>query len=346
MTLPLPKSGVVIIGRNEGERLRACLESIQDRSLTLVYVDSGSSDGSVALARQLGCDVVELDASQSFSAARARNAGVERMLERSPDVEFVQFVDGDCTLVPLWLAAAVQYLQANPADAVVCGRRRERFPQATKYNLLCDIEWNTPVGPAKSCGGDALMRVAAFRGVGGYDPRLIAGEEPELCFRLRALGWGVHRLDHEMTLHDAAVTRFGQWWRRTKRSGYAFRSVSRLHRTSPERFWLRETHAIMVWGMVVPIAILAIAAFTHGIGLLLLLVFPIQIFRIYRSARSRMPRKAARLFACYCVIGKNAEALGIMTYYIDSLRGRGGKLIEYKHPGAAGISNISKVASV
>src|SRR5438874_4116422 len=146
--------GVVTIGRNEGERLRVCLESALRASRHVVYVDSGSTDGSVAMAKQMGVHVVELDLTIPFTAARARNAGFEKLVEIAPDAEFVQFVDGDCEIVQGWVERAVSECSAKPQAAIVCGRRRERFVRASIYNTLCDIEWNTPVGTARACGGD------------------------------------------------------------------------------------------------------------------------------------------------------------------------------------------------
>ncbi|MCE9606893.1 MAG: glycosyltransferase [Planctomycetia bacterium] len=212
--------GVVAIGRNEGERLRTCLRSLVGRAGAVVYVDSGSTDGSVALARSLGAEVVELDLALPFTAARARNAGFERLRQVLPAVEFVQFVDGDCEVRSGWLADAIAAFEGQPRWAVVCGRRRERRPEASVFNRLCDIEWDTPVGEASACGGDALMRVVAFVEVGGFDDSLIAGEEPEMCVRMRRHGWTIHRLAAEMTWHDAAMTRLGQWWKRTVRAGH------------------------------------------------------------------------------------------------------------------------------
>src|SRR5262245_27425374 len=90
---PLGHVGVVAIGRNEGERLRRCLESVMGKVRAVVYVDSGSTDDSVALARSLGTTVVELDLSRPFTAARSRNSGIARLCEADPDVEFVQVVD-------------------------------------------------------------------------------------------------------------------------------------------------------------------------------------------------------------------------------------------------------------
>jgi GT2 family glycosyltransferase len=205
--------GAVAIGRNEGERLRVCLISLKGQVDTLVYVDSGSTDDSVAMAKEMGALVVELDRGVPFTAARARNVGFSTLREAAPDIELVQFVDGDCEVVAGWLERAEREILAEPELAVVCGRRRERYPNATVYNRLCDLEWASyPFGYAGACGGDALMRVAPVRQVGGYNPDIIAGEEPELCLRLRQRGWKILRVDAEMTLHDAAMTRFGQWW--------------------------------------------------------------------------------------------------------------------------------------
>ena len=188
MSNPSVPMGVVAIGRNEGERLKRCLRSVPSH-VPVVYVDSASTDGSVEFARSTQATVVELDMAKPFSAARARNEGFASLLEYYPDITFVQFVDGDCELELHWLDRAKNFFESQPRIAAVCGRRRERYPKASLYNRMCDEEWNTPTGQADACGGDAMMRVKAFVDVGGYDAMMIAGEEPELCSRLRAAGW-------------------------------------------------------------------------------------------------------------------------------------------------------------
>ena len=201
--------GIVTIGRNEGERLRLCSKSVAGRGHSVVYVDSGSSDGSVSLARSMGIEVVELDLSLPFTAARARNAGLERLLQARSRGRFVQIMDGDCEVVPGWLEQAREVLVTRPDVALVFGRRRERFPEQSIYNLLADIEWGEgPVGESKYCNGDILGRVEALRQVGGYNAALIAGEDPDLAIRIRQYGWLILRIDAEMTLHDMAMTRF------------------------------------------------------------------------------------------------------------------------------------------
>jgi GT2 family glycosyltransferase len=265
---PAGRLGAVIIGRNEGARLVACLASFPSDVKPLVYVDSGSTDGSVAVALAAGAEVVALDMTVPFTAARARNAGLQRLMEcGAPGL--VQFIDGDCQLQPGWLDAATAFLDGKPEVGVVCGRRREIRPEASIWNRLCDAEWDTPVGPAKACGGDALMRTQAVQAVGGYDPTLIAGEEPELCVRLRQAGWLIWRIDREMTLHDAAMTRFGQWWQRCRRGGHAFAEGAALHGAPPERHWVAERRRALVWGAMLPSVILAGLVVTPWAGVLL-----------------------------------------------------------------------------
>lgn len=309
----------VVIGRNEGARLVACLASLQGQVRRIVYVDSGSTDGSVAAAQAAGAAVVQLDMGQPFTAARARNAGIAALQADPPEV--VQFLDGDCRLQPGWLPVALAFLQAHPEVAVVCGRRREVAPEASVYNRLADAEWDTPVGEALACGGDAVMRYAAVFEAGGYRADLIAGEEPELCLRLRARGHKIWRLDAEMTLHDAAMTRFSQWWKRMRRAGHAFAEGAALHGTPPERHWLKETRRALAWGAALPLVTL-MGGLIWPPMFLLLLLWPLQMLRL-------SPRMGAER-AVFTVLGRLPEAQGALGYLLGWLRGAQSRLIEYK----------------
>jgi len=319
--------GVVVIGRNEGERLRVCLRSVL-ACPRVVYVDSGSTDGSVAVAEELGVAVHRLDMSRPFTAARARNAGFEQLLATDADIGVVQFVDGDCEVVAGWLRTALAFLVARPDVAVVCGRRRERFPERSIYNRLCDIEWNTPVGETRACGGDAAIRASALRETGGFRADLIAGEEPELCLRLRAKDWKIWRLDAEMTRHDAAILTFRQWWQRTSRAGYAYAQGAHLHGRPPERHWVRESRSAWVWGAVVPALIVGLSLLSSPMALFGLVVYPIQFLRLYAKANPKSPARGAS--ALFLVIGKFSEARGQMMFWSRQLRGGDFRLIEYK----------------
>lgn len=325
---------VVAIGRNEGERLARCLRSIPSGA-PVVYVDSGSADGSPARARALGALVVELDPGRPFTAARARNEGFARARAHWPGIAAVQFLDGDCELRAGWLEAALAHLEARPEVGVVCGRRRERHPEASPYNRLADLEWDTPVGEARACGGDALFRARAFEEAGGFREELIAGEESELCLRLRRRGWRVVRLDAEMTLHDVDMTRFAQWWQRQARAGHAYAEAAWLHGAEPERFRVREVASALAWGAALPVLAVAAAPATAGGSLLAAAAAYGALFlRIRRTPRGEGPRDA-RLYAAGCVAAKPALAQGVALFVWNRLvRRRGTALIEYKRDAA------------
>lgn len=316
----------VVIGRNEGARLVACLASLGKGFERVVYVDSGSTDESVKAAKAVGAEVVELDMTQPFTAARARNAGIAALgVGELP--EFVQFIDGDCTLNPDWLTTAITFIADRPNVAVVCGRTRERFPEATIYNRLCDFEWNTPIGETTACGGIALIRWKALREVEGFNPRLIAGEEPELCLRMRREGWKIWRLEADMCLHDAAMTRFDQFWVRAKRSGHAYAEASAMHGGGPERHGVLGTVRGLAWGLGVPLLVLLGVIMVGPAALWLLLVYPLQTTRMaLRNGGSKVAWERAILLT----IGKFAEAQGVVGYYWRRRRGETTNLIEYK----------------
>ena len=340
--------GIVAIGRNEGERLCRCIESMVGRAAVVVYVDSGSDDGSVDMARSKGVVVHELDMSKPFCAARARHEGFEKMLELRSDLQYVMFVDGDCEIVDGWLTHAARELDERSEVAVVCGRRRERYPQKTVYNRICDLEWDTPIGEANSCGGDAMMRIAAYQQVGGFDPTVPAGEEPQLCHRLRAAGWKVHRIDAEMTLHDAAMTKLGQFWRREVRTGYSgldvqlrfgmddFRRINRSARMwTTHWLWTGLITALIVGGIGWfgrnPATGLIAAAVVIG---LMLAVYGLQIIRIARYGLSRGLSLGQTLaYGMLMMVGKWAQVRGQRRYLRDQRNQRGAQLVEYKRTG-------------
>jgi serine acetyltransferase/glycosyltransferase involved in cell wall biosynthesis len=342
--------GVVVIGRNEGERLIRCLDSLREAAC-LVYVDSGSTDGSQQAALERGAELVELDLSRPFSMTRARNEGFAKVCERLPDVPFVQFVDGDCEVVESWIPTALTALEENADVAVVCGRRRERFPENSIYNRMCDIEWNTPIGPAASCGGDALMRAEVFKQTGGFNEKLIAGEEPELCLRIRKNNWKILRLDAEMTLHDANILHFREWWKRNVRGGYGAKDVvMRLAGSYPadEIPFHHMTKSAVSWTrnwLVFALLLIGLGWFIYGligaaIGAVAALGLQgLQALRIARGIRDRATSTIdAVTYGCYTMLGKWAQALGQQKYNKDRRANKEAAIIEYKSDAPTGGS--------
>lgn len=312
----------IAIGRNEGERLMRCLRSLLPQVGRVIYVDSGSTDDSAARASEMGVEVVQLDMTKPFTAARARNAGLAHV----KDADFVQFVDGDCEVEQGWITTALAALAADPRLAIVAGRRRELHPEASVYNRLCDWEWDTPIGSARAVGGDMLVRHTAMQGIGGFDLTLIAGEEPEMCLRMARAGWSIQRLDAPMTIHDAAMTRFGQWSRRSRRAGHAFAEVSWRYRNGAESFWRRETQRAVLWAFAVPFLIVLGISVTPW-AWLLLGIYPAQVARMALRDPDRDNRWAR---AFYTMLGKFPEARGVLEFHLRRLMGRRSGLIEYK----------------
>ena len=329
--------GIVAIGRNEGERFCECLASLP-LGLAAVYVDSGSTDNSVANADAAGVHVVHLSSKVGFTAARARNLGWHTLLVRHPGLQFVQFIDGDCSLDPHWLEQAIAAIEGNDGLAVVFGRRRERFPEKSYYNAQCDREWDVPVGEVRACGGDAFMRVEAIMQVQGYNDQLIAGEEPDLCLRMRLRGWKIRRISPEMTMHDAAILTFSAWWKRAKRAGHAYAEHVFIHKSMADPDWIRALASTTVWGLILPgsaIFGIFLGLFANLTWLLLpfavVLIFLAQFSRLWARSRTQdQSNKSARNEALLLLIAKFAHCAGAAAFVTNIVRGRRSTLMEYK----------------
>lgn len=326
--------GVVVIGRNEGKRLGKCLQSLSALLNNIVYVDSGSTDDSVAIARSLRVAVHELDASRPFSAARARNEGFAHLLQRKPAIEFVQFIDGDCELAAEWLAVACDALTAHANYGAVVGHLRELNPAASIYNRLCALEWAAlPVGDVTDCaglGGISLIRASTFNHLNGFNPQIIAGEEREFGVRIGRYGQKIIKLDMPMATHDADIHHFSQWWKRAIRSGHAVgQSVDRFGNSS-KRNEVRKRNSIVFWGGVLPLLVLAGVVPSGDWSLGLLLGYPLLGFRVYRYCRLRgIGREDSGLYAAFILVGKFAEVIGLFKFYKNKVKGEF-SIVEYK----------------
>lgn len=341
--------GVVIIGRNEGERLKRCIASFQKNSGQqvgpIVYVDSGSNDGSVEYATSVCVDVIDLDISIPFTMARARNAGLNHLHHQYPQCEYVQFVDGDCEVAHNWVTDAYTFLAHHPECVAVCGNRTERFPEASVYNHLIDLEWQGVAGEVDACGGDAMYLIEPLLTVGGFNESMIAGEEAELCLRLRREGLFVMRLDRPMTLHDANMHRLSQWWLRSVRCGHAYAQGYDLHARAAGYYKKRQLLSSLAYGVVFPAMFLLMTAMLMTLKLSnLSIVFVYTAMLFLLSLYIRMVEKTVKsrlsvgntvseifLYAYFIGLGKFPEAQGVCKYYLNKLLGKSSKIIEYRN---------------
>lgn len=330
-----PTVSVVVIGRNEGKRLTACLASVHDArwqnlNYELIYVDSNSTDDSVASAKASGAQVLQVKPLRP-SAATGRNAGW-----RAAQGDFVLFLDGDTMLHPDFVTRALASMQDRVA--IVWGHRRERAVQDSFYNRILDLDWVYQPGETAFCGGDALMRRAVLAEVGGFDEALIAGEEPELCRRLRAKGYTIQHPDIPMTTHDLAIRRFGAYWKRATRAGHAYAEISRRFADSGDRFWLRESRQNLIHGtamMVGAVVLLLTLMVSLQAGLWALagagLLAGLMVVRtMKRNAWKSSDSVTLALYAVHSHFQQIPIMIGQLLQSRDSRQGRKRALIEYK----------------
>jgi glycosyltransferase involved in cell wall biosynthesis len=338
-----PLVSVVVIGRNEGGRLVECLESLNSLSregfrLEVIYVDSASSDGSPHRARAHGARVIELSPERP-SAALGRNAGW-----RASAGEFVLFLDGDTLLDPGFIAKALPAME-EPDVAVVWGHRRERFPEQSLYVRALDLDWIYPPGDSEFCGGDALVRREALERVEGFDDTLIAGEEPELCRRLRGKHYRVLHMDIPMTLHDLGVDSFSAYWRRAVRAGHAYAEVANRYRNSPDPLWrndarrnLQKGFLLLASPMILVLAFSVSPALALGLGIAAAAIIARSA---HRCAWKSTDRTSLWLYAVHSHFQQIPILFGQLNWHLYRWKGQHRRLIEYKQPGGVHYEETS-----
>lgn len=326
MTQPLVS--VVIIGRNEGERLSRCLRSVYAMSfpqdqLEVIYVDSRSADDSAERARQQGARTVILPPGPT-TAARGRNAGI-----RLAKGEFLLLLDGDTLVEPDFLRHGLAFLEAHPDVAVYWGHRRELHPEQSLYNRVFDLDWVFPCGESAYCGGDAVFRKRVLDQVGLFRDDLIAGEEPELCTRIRGAGYRIWHADELMTRHDIAITSLTAYWLRCYRGGYAYAEVA--DRTQGELF-KRESvrnHIQIAIYLLIPLA-LALALGRVGIWLTVVGAVAMVLRTAWRSRWRRASAFTTLLYAVHIHLCQLPIWLGQLAYLSNRRRQVAREIIEYK----------------
>lgn len=325
---------VVVIGRNEGDRLARCLQSVLamqhgGMELECFYVDSGSTDNSVAVAESLGFKPIALNTDRP-TAAKGRNAGW-----RAGRGEFVLFLDGDTVLHPAFVQEASQVFK-DASVSVVWGHRRELYPERSVYNRVLDLDWMYQPGWTPFCGGDALFRRSMLEATAGFDETLIAGEEPELCRRILALGGTILHVNLPMTGHDLAITRWSQYWHRASRAGHAYAEIAERFRTSDNPFWSDEVHrnrrrALTLFGVAAGGVLLALLL--RLLWPLELVVFVLLALSMRSAWKARWKSKSAWTLLLYGVHSHLQQIpiyFGARRFYRNRNAGKRSQLLEYK----------------
>jgi glycosyltransferase involved in cell wall biosynthesis len=329
---------IVVIGRNEGQRLARCLDSIRAvrgfESVQLIYVDSASTDGSPELASRYGAEVVVIHPERPTAAA-GRNAGWCRATE-----ELILFLDGDTILNPDFPLAALEAMAADRRISAVWGHRREINPAISIYTRVLDLDWVYRPGIMEACGGDVLMRRSALMEVGGFDDQLIAGEEPELCRRLRARGNLILHIDQPMTRHDLHITRWSQYWKHALRAGYAYAQISDRFRHSDDPLWIGDARRGIIlgcfWAGSLAVALIAEIYDPYLPLAVWLVLFLTASVRSAWKARWKCNNPfTLLLYGIHSHLQHIPIVCGQVEYFLDKRGKRQRQLIEYKRKGTS-----------
>ena len=323
MQTTLTEIGVVIIGVNVERYLAQCIRSVRSADyprelLKIVYVDGGSRDASARIAREIeGVQVIELN-DRHPTPGRGRNAGWKTLA-----APLIQFMDADTVLHPDWFQRA--YAALDDSNTAVCGHRRELYPAKNVYHRFTEMEWHYETGPCRYFGGEVLVRRSVLEATGGFDEHLVAGEDPELSYRIRRNGWQILRIDAPMSTHDINMTAFRQYLKRAYRSGYAYAEIALRFFRNPEKLWLKESIRILVKALL-PIGLVIAGILTGNTwwGILLgLLILVRPLFNLGRLQRdSRQPWRYVLLYAGHTALVVYPQFWGMMRYFWGRATGR------------------------
>lgn len=321
MNQELPRIGIAIIGINESANIADCINAIREvdypqNLLEIIYVDGGSRDESPQIAREKDVKVVELKDTHP-TPGRGRNIGWKNL-----DTRLIQFLDADIIVDPQWFKRAVTHLDEK--IAAVCGLLKEKFPDRNIYHILAQIEWQYETGLCPYFGGGVLLERDILEKTGGFDEGLIAGEDPELSYRIRRKGWSILRIDSLMGIHDIDINSFKGYLKRAFRGGHAYAEIALRFINMEEKLWLRKLIGIIARTLVPYLIIIIgyyIDYFIYSIVLSLLFLFR-PLFRIPKIKKTYIiPLRHSILYAFHYIIVDYPQFFGVCRYLLGRIIG-------------------------
>ena len=173
---------VVIPAFNEQDCLAATLRALQAQDypagrVEVIVVDNGSTDRTREIAAALGARVL---VRPGVTIAALRNAGAAEARG-----EILAFLDADCVPAPDWARQAAERLSTG---SCVTGARVRVPPDGTWIETAWFAERSAGSREVRYINsGNMLMARHIFETIGGFDSRLVTGEDSELCRRARAV---------------------------------------------------------------------------------------------------------------------------------------------------------------
>lgn len=245
---------IIIKTLNEEKRIAATIESALAAARPLggevVIADSGSSDATVEIARRYPVVIAQIVAPAKPSCGIGPQLGYQHSR-----FDYLCLLDGDMLLDEGFLPDAIACLVADPRLGGVTGHVQEM--QTANLEYARRVQRNAPenrVGAIDRMNGGGLYRRAAVEAVGYLTDRNLHGyEEFDLGARLRAAGWGLHRLDRRFVQHFGHTLNSYRLLVRRWRNKY-LHGIGELLRASLGKphfgMLLRELPELRLWGAI------------------------------------------------------------------------------------------------
>lgn len=191
---------IIVIGFNEERYLAEAIESAlaQDyEPIEIIYVDDGSTDQSLAVARRYEDRIRIVSQKNSGGCSSPRNHGV-----RLSTGQFLSFLDGDDIILPDKISSQMRLISENKNVGLVCGnyqnfsngvRSKPHFESCDRIRYLLNdgvavlpkgIAPNILVHENFTITGAALVSREAFLAMGGFNEYLLSCEDYELYYKI------------------------------------------------------------------------------------------------------------------------------------------------------------------
>ena len=173
------KISVIIPTKNEQKNIRRCLESLKIQGLQsfeIIVVDNYSKDKTVSVAKRYTKKVYlkgeERSAQRNFGLKKARG-------------KYVLFVDADMQLSPDILKQCYALLERNPKLA---GIIVDEISRGTTFLARAKALEKELTRGQKSIEAARFFRKKDLIKIGGYDEKLVSGEDWDLSWRIAKFG--------------------------------------------------------------------------------------------------------------------------------------------------------------
>jgi GT2 family glycosyltransferase len=213
-----PLVAIVVLNWNRGEETLACLRSL-DRleygRYSVVVVDNGSTDGSVARLQEARPDVELLESRRNRGYAGGNNIGIRHAL--TLDAEFVWILNNDTEVEPGALTALVEALPSSEWGILASSLIDPASGDIRATAGVCvngSLEPMVCIGCDLSChpasalmGASLFVRRDVFADVGFLDESYFHYfEERDFVERARRFGWRLGLACRSRVLHEEGAT--------------------------------------------------------------------------------------------------------------------------------------------